>query len=227
MGQQTSERSDQPVGSPKAPGWGFWLWWVLASTVGWSVGGYLGSAAGWGLSRGIAVVGYGAGAAAGGIAAGVLQWLVLRQQVARAGWWVLASTVAGAVIGVVGVVVGAAVGFGVRWVDGGPETTGANSGGDWVLGVGLVLYGTVLGVLQWLVLRQQVARAGWWVLASTVGWPVSIGVGGIGVQAVRAVTDVTLPAVTAALIPAIYGAITGSVLVWLLRQPVPAAATEE
>ena len=152
MGQQTSERSDQPVGSPKAPGWGFWLWWVLASTVGWSVGGYLGSAAGWGLSRGIAVVGYGAGAAAGGIAAGVLQWLVL---------------------------------------------------------------------------RQQVARAGWWVLASTVGWPVSIGVGGIGVQAVRAVTDVTLPAVTAALIPAIYGAITGSVLVWLLRQPVPAAATEE
>ena len=174
--------------APRAPGWRVWLWWVLATAVGWSVGGYLGSAAGWGLSRGIAVVGYGAGAAAGGIAAGVLQWLVLRQQVARAGWWVLASTVAGAVIGVVGVVVGAAVGFGVRWVDGGPETTGANSGGDWVLGVGLVLYGTVLGVLQWLVLRQQVARAGWWVLASTVGWPVSIGVGGIGVQAVRSVT---------------------------------------
>ena len=85
MDQQTSERSDQPVGSPKAPGWRVWLWWVLATAVGWSVGGYLGSAAGWGLSRGIAVVGYGAGAAAGGIAAGVLQWLVLRQQVARAG----------------------------------------------------------------------------------------------------------------------------------------------
>ena len=121
----------------RAPvGWRVWLWWVLATAVGWSVGGYLGSAAGWGLSRGIAVVGYGAGAAAGGIAAGVLQWLVLRQQVARAGWWVLASTVAGAVIGVVGVVVGAAVGFGVRWVDGGPETTGPTAAGtgSWVWG---------------------------------------------------------------------------------------------
>ena len=227
MAEQTGERSVQLVGSAKAPGWGLWLWWVLASAVGWSAGGYLGSAAGWGLSRDIAIVGYGAGAAGGGIAAGLLQWLVLRRQIARASRWVLASTVAGAVIGVVGVALGATLGFSTRWVGGGPETTGETSSGEWALFVLLGLYGTVLGVLQWLVLRRQVARAGWWVLASTVGWPVSIGVGAIGLQAVVAVTHVKLPAVAAALLPAMYGAITGRVLVWLLRERLPAEATEE
>ncbi len=210
MAEQTGERSVQPVGSAKAPGWGFWLWWVLASAVGWSAGGYLGSAAGWGLSRDIAIVGYGAGAAGGGIAAGVLQWLVLRRQIARASRWVLASTVAGAVIGVVGVALGATLGFSTRWVGGGPETTGETSSGEWALFVLLGLYGTVLGVLQWLVLRRQVARAGWWVLASTVGWVV----GGLVAGLVGATVGVDL---SWAGLGAVYGAITGPVLVWLLR----------
>ena len=212
-------------------GWRLWLWWVLANAVGWSVGGYLGAVdgrwSGWALSGGIATVGYGAGAAAGGIGAGVLQWLVLRRQVARAGWWVLASSAAGAVVGVLLLALGATVGFGVRWIDGGPETTGTHSLGDSVMFVVLGLYGSILGALQWLVLRRQVDRAGWWVLASTVAWPVSIGVGGIGLGVVVAVTGAKLPAVAAALIPALYGAITGRVLVWLLRERLPTAATGE
>jgi hypothetical protein len=52
MAERTSSRSDEPLGSPFAPSWGFWLWWVLASTVGWVVGGFLSGAfdggfAGW------------------------------------------------------------------------------------------------------------------------------------------------------------------------------------
>ena len=30
MAEQIGERSAQPAGSAKAPGWGLWLWWVLA-----------------------------------------------------------------------------------------------------------------------------------------------------------------------------------------------------
>ena len=76
------------------------------------------------------------------------------------------------------------------------------------------------GVLQWLGLRRQVARAGWLVLASTVGWVVggplagSVSVGGIVGAAVGA-------AVSWAVLGAVYGAITGPVLVWLLRQRPP------
>ncbi len=88
-------------------GWGFWLWWVLASIVGFAVGGFVAivvfvfvifSAAldvvgGTLLS---AVLG-----AVLGASLGIAQWLVLRRQVSRAGWWVLANTVAFAVGGTV------------------------------------------------------------------------------------------------------------------------------
>ena len=53
-------------------GWGFWLWWVLASAVGFAV-----------VRAGV----------------GIAQWFVLRRHVSRAGWWVLASTVGYAVAG--------------------------------------------------------------------------------------------------------------------------------
>jgi hypothetical protein len=184
-----SSASDRPV----AVGWGFWLWWVLASTMGWAVGARVGVAVGsFGEPPGfeaaqsvptIIVAGY-LGVAVGGILVGVLQSLVLRRKIARAGWWVLAGVGAAAVIGVVV--------FGVGVV---------NTDVGWV--VGASLFGIVVGVLQWLVLRRQVARAGWWVLASAVGWFVGMPVGGV----------LDWPALGAA-----YGAITGIALVWLLRQ---------
>ncbi|MCP5035396.1 MAG: hypothetical protein GY939_26655, partial [Actinomycetia bacterium] len=71
----------------------------------------------------------------------------------------------------------------------------------WVVGTGS--YGLAVGVLQWLVLKPQVPRAGWWVLASTVGWL-------LGVPAGEAVGWNGLGAV--------HGIITGAVLVLLLRQ---------
>ena len=99
-------------------------------------------------------------------------------------WWVLANTVGWAVGGYVGVAV-------------------VNTDVAWIVGAGAC--GTVLGVLQWLVLRRQVARAGRWVLASTVGWIVGGPLAGIGGWVV---------------LGAVYGAITGPVLVRLLRKPV-------
>ena len=124
------------------------------------------------------------GVAWGAILVGGLEWLVLRRHVARAIRWVLACFGAVAVVGVVV--------FGVGAFD-------ADAG--WVVGTGI--FGTVAGVFQWLVLKGQVPRAGWWVLASTVGWVVGIPVGeelgwnGLGAG---------------------YGLITGMVLVLLLRQ---------
>ena len=71
---------------------------------------------------------------------------------------------------------------------------------DWAVGelVGGVVFGVVGGTAQWLVLREQVGRSGWWVLAAVVsgavgafvGWPVA-------------------------------GAITGLTLIVLLRDSIP------
>ena len=42
----------------------------------------------------------------------------------------------------------------------------------------VAIYGALLGVLQWLVLRRMVSWAGWWVPASVVGGALAGGVGG-------------------------------------------------
>ena len=234
MAEQIGERSAQPAGSAQAPGWGLWLWWVLASAVGGGGGVFGGEFVGW---LGVGLVGrLGGGGGGGGVVVdvvgvvlmlgvvvglvvvgggvvglvlGVLQWLVLRRQVARAGWWVLASTVGG--------VLGVGFGFGLGFV----LMLGVGVGIVVVLGGVL---GLVLGVLQWLVLRRQVARAGWWVLASTVGGVGLVGrlVGGFVASAVgvfEGVFGVGIVVVLGGIVGgAVYGAITGLALVWLLRQ---------
>ncbi len=172
----------------RGPGWRVWFWWLMAAAWGWGIGMYQP----FGTPGGIETLKYsppvlGAGylsLAWGAILVGALQWLVIRPHVARASRWMLASL--GAAI-FVGVVV-----FGVGSVD-------ADAG--WVVGTGL--FGAAAGVLQWLVLRREVPRAGWWVLASTLGWVAgvpageSVGWNGLG---------------------AVYGVVTGTVLVWLLRR---------
>ena len=114
---------------------------------------------------------------------GALHWLILRRYLTDAFRWVWANIAA------------AAVGFLLVWIV---------SLFDPLLGqvVGVGLYGTVAGTLQWLILRRQIPRAGWWVLVSSVGWIVAIPIG-----------DITGPPGWA-----LYGAITGVALVWLLRQ---------
>ena len=202
-------------------GWsarGGWLWWVLASTVGWAVGGTVGVALGGELSMGLAVTGY-LGVAVGVTMTGALQWLVLRGQVGGAAWWMVASVVGAALVGILAVVLGWVVGVVGRLVGG--AAWGANWGPDWSADpggdVGFVVAvaagGTVLGVLQWLVLRRQVARAGWWVLASSVGWVM----GGLA-------SGITNTTAGWAVLGIVYGAITGIVLVWLLRREVHGTA---
>ena len=183
-------------------GWVFWLQWVLASTVGVVVGMFTGAIFVLGPYDGPREpVGYGLVGIVLGIVVGVLQWLVLRRRVSGAGWWVLAS---------------AAGGYGTLQAGFMPFSTSLQSFGVYLSWTRVVaLGGAVTGTLQWLVLRGQVSRAGWWVLASTVGW-------GLGVTVARAFpwgVD-TADAVGALVVTgAILGALTGGALVWLLRQP--------
>ncbi len=197
-------------------GWRFWLWWVLACTAGWAIGAPIGVAAG---SSGNIVVAGSVGVAVGGVVAGVLQWLVLRRQITRAGRWVVAIPGGAVVAAVAGVAVGLVAG-----AVSDPGTPSPLGGADvrvdaaWIVGAGTL--GTTLGVLQWLlVLRRRVTRAGWWVLASTVGWIT----GGPVARMVGAIAGVTTSGVASwAVLGGVYGAMTGPVLLWLLRWPVHA-----
>jgi hypothetical protein len=42
-----------------------------------------------------------------------------------------------------------------------------------------IVFGVITGFFQWLVLRRYLSRAGWWIVASAVGWAVGIALGWI------------------------------------------------
>ena len=133
------------------------------------------------------------GGVAGGGFAGLCQWLLLRRRVSRIDGWI-GLTVAGWVIGWTLTLWG--IGFPERllsawpigWATGPVEQDAPRlmlSIAAWVSA------GAVVGLSQWLRLRQNVRQAGWWVLATAIGWVIA---GGAGV-----------------------GAMTGTALVLLLR----------
>jgi len=183
-------------------GRGYWLAWFLASIMGYGMGAILGTGIAYGpLSKRVpeAVLGILFGIAMGGIG-GYSQWVVLRERIASAGLWGLTSTL------------GFASAMGALEAGGAGENYVAAT-----VTMGSIL-GIVSGFLQWLILRRRVAHAGWWLVASCLGsligfsdfgFVVALGEAGKWTQAI----------LTFGLVfGAGYGAITGAMLIWLLRQ---------
>ncbi len=198
-------------------GWRFWLRWMSASTVGLAVGLAVGIFT-WSIVTPIFEFYYGlndvgealmfavGGAVCGGLL-GIAQRRVLQRPAPQFGWWVEASTVGGAV----GWAMGGALALVVDEVQ--------------IFTMVFAVGGASVGIAQWLVLRRQVDRAGWWVLASTVGWAMGVAValalGGMrGWDLIFAIILLPVGGIVAS---AWYGAITGGAMVWLLRQ----SATKE
>ena len=177
----------------------------LRRSVGFGVGALLGINVAYGLIDGDVFITLGIIMGATG---GYFQWVVLRERIAGAGLWGLAS----------------ALGFGL--------TMGAIVAADAVeidaMTAVLIasVFGVVSGILQWLILRRKVPRAGWWLLANIIG---SL-IGAIALPIASAILEAgkwELGFMTFGLVfGAGNGAITGATLVWLLRQS-PSSNVEE
>jgi hypothetical protein len=134
---------------PRAGGWRFFLWWMLAF-LGFPLGGLLalmvvGSMEG-------AVSGALGGALAGAVI-GAAQWLVLRRYMRVGPEWVGATAL------------GVAIGDGV-----GALLTGAGTGIGALLIIGLAT-GVAVGLLQWWLLRGRILLASLWPLVVAIAWP--------------------------------------------------------
>jgi hypothetical protein len=83
------------------------------------------------------------------------------------------------------------------------------------------LFGAMGGFMQWLVLRRQLTRAGWWVPTHLLG---SLVGGGLGIVAFHAMSLIGLYQFTWTAAGAMFGAglgtITGIALVCLLRKSI-------
>jgi hypothetical protein len=191
-------------------GWFFWLKWVLGSTVGWVVVfglSFLAIGAVVELFLGDPETVFGEGSLAFAAVltavftlsftgAGSVQWLLLRRKLERAGWWALVNGLGGFIVAVLYFALMGVV----------SEATNE------IIHNGVA--GAVVGLLQWRILRLQVARAHLWIPATIVGFVVAGG----GAAIVSAVTglDVGTSGIFGV---AAMSAMTGGVMVWLLRQP--------
>lgn len=210
--------------------WKLYGWWVLFSTIGWVAGPILffltaGQGANW-VGTVLGFVGCGA-------VVGLAQWLVLRLEIPRAGWWILATAASIALglaliwglLGLIDFLLGA---DGMPAVDLSTRITTVT-----IVVAGLVLgilLGAILGMGQSKSLPWHITDVGWWVLACTVGAVLDgVLLGNVlwklgGVNLVQSALHPTTPffaavgmALLAALCGPLKGILTGIALVWLKR----------
>jgi predicted Ser/Thr protein kinase len=181
-----SRRGALPAAAPRRraqSGWGLWLGWLLVSVVGWTLGWIVAVPLGQAVSQPIGdALGVGVAEIVGGatfwavvgLLLGASQWLVLRRCIRSSGWWVAATSVSMAMVGAAkgsqGPIAEAIMSGLMQWV----------GGLDWsvigpLTGIGMAmifegLTGFVVGLTQWLVLQNQVQRAGRWAWISTLAW---------------------------------------------------------
>ncbi len=152
-----------------------------------------------------------------GFPVGALQWLVLRRHVSESGGWMLAT----------------GAGFTGAWLLGitlafVAASGRADFGAFWALGATT----PVVGLAQAAILRRWTSRAGFWVLASALGWTAFVAVEVFGARSLSVVSDATgrlvswiagyavTSSVGATLLGGAFaGGITGVSLLWVLRSP--------
>jgi hypothetical protein len=204
------ESEDQMNTGRDKVGAGFWFGWFCASVMGYGAGLVLGLIAAYGLfDRPVfdATIGITVGLVAGGMA-GILQWIMLREQVAGSGAWVPATAVG--LAGALGLA--AAIGSG---------------GYSRIEGLLIAaLFGIGSGALQWWVLRRAgVGRASLWLPANLLAMltgPIASRIS----EPFFAADNYALGAmVFGLLIGTGIGVIDGALLLWLLRQS-PSRDTE-
>jgi hypothetical protein len=197
---------------------GFGRSWIRANALGFGVGMALFAAIAEGMERsGLFgspevgdIVGHLIGLILAGALFGMVQWMALRRHVAVTGWAVLGTTV-GLYIGYV---------------------SGYELGGfpfDYILGPALA--GLLGGAVQWLTMRRHISGAGWWVLASALGFLLG-GIAGVALAFLglgEAIGGsyfgwIVLNGLISAIVGVIGGAITWSALARLLWRSAPDAA---
>jgi hypothetical protein len=181
---------------------GLWLGWTLATSFGMLVGLLTFIPLLPILDLGVARVVIPLWA---GFLVGAFQWLVLRGYLTQSIDWILNGGI------------GWALGYGLGLI-----IIQALRDFAWGALLGYIIFGLIIAVLQWPVLRREIPNALPWILASVIGWALGAYLSQVVLSlfvtgdAIEPVWSTTIIAGTTGLIA---GAITGLVLVWIVRQP--------
>ena len=158
-----------------------------------------------------------------GAAIGTAQWLVIRGELRRAGWWMPATSAGWALAGVVAGVLSGLMGGAVTGI--------GRDVGVWgfvvAAAVGILALGFLPVTFQWMILRRQVHRARRWLVGAAGAFIVAacLGAGVVRwgmVNVIGLVRPEDFPSAKAwvafgTVVGVLYGAMTGAVLGRLLR----------
>jgi hypothetical protein len=140
-----------------------------------------------------------------GFLIGLAQWVVLRKYINEASDWVLAAGASWAI--------GFALGLFIM-----TGLTGTGLDGF----VGYILFGMIVAVVQWPVLRREIPNIWMWILANVVGWTAGFYLSELSLDLFfngPAINPVASTAVLSGVSGLIAGAITGVALVLIVRRP--------
>ena len=180
---------------------GLWLGWTLATAIGMLVGFLPTILLVDLLSLGLAQI---AVPVLAGTVIGFAQWLVLRRYVTASTQWDWTDGISWAAGYILGLLL-------IQML---PSTV-------FVVFIGYFLFGVIVALVQWPVLRREIPQVLTWLAASAVAWAIGYWVS----QAVLSLfTDPLIdPVVGTAVIAVtsglVAGAITGVALIWIVRKP--------
>ena len=181
---------------------GLWLGWTLATAGGMLVGFLLAIPLVNLLDLVLAQI---AVPVFAGAAIGFAQWIVLRRYLTVGSRW--------------------ALGDGTSWVAGyilGLLLVQSLPSSIFIATIGYLLFGAIVALVQWPVLRREIPNAFVWVLANSVGWAVGFWASQAVISliftggSIEPAVSTTVIAVTSGLVA---GAITGVALIWIVRKP--------
>ena len=180
---------------------GLWLGWTLATAGGMLLGFLPTILLVNVLNLGLAQI---AVPVLAGTVIGFAQWLVLRRYITASTHWDWTDGISWAAGYILGLLLIQAL----------PSTV-------FVVFIGYFLFGAIVALVQWPVLRREIPQVLTWLVASAIAWAVGYWVS----QAVLSlftdplidpVVGTTVIAVTSGLVA---GAITGVALIWIVRKP--------
>lgn len=181
---------------------GLWFGWMLATALGMLIGHLplipLVDNIDVGIARVIAPI-------FAGLLVGFAQWIVLRGYLTSSSNWVLAggaSWVAAYVIGL----------FIVQ------NLTGSSLAGL----IAYILFGLIVALFQWPILRREIPNIWSWILANVVGWTLGFFASLFVIGKIFGpdfYNQALVTAISATVSGLVAGAFTGVALVWIVRKP--------
>lgn len=181
---------------------GLWFGWTIATGLGMLIGFLPANLVSEWLGLGLAQI---ITPLLSGALIGFGQWLILRNFLTDSSDWVLA---AGA---------GWSIGYALAIY-----TLQFLPGGVWMGLIGYILFGVIIALIQWPILRREIPQIIPWIVANAVGWTLGLTLGQFAAATIVNLYRVPVwvsPLLSLSVSGLIAGAAVGLILVWIVRKP--------